>query len=122
MEIIKVNELPYMQTGWGIKGRPIIDMPEIGIINLVLEPGEQVPSHKTPVDVLFQVIEGEGIITVGEESAVVSSGDIIVSPAQIPHSLEASQGCLFSVYVIKVPNTKKNAVKDPNKPKQHHRP
>ena len=122
MEIIKVNELPYMQTGWGIKGRPIVDMPEIGIINLLLEPGEQVPSHKTPVDVLFQVIEGKGIITVGEKSAIASSGDIIVSPAQIPHSLEASQGCLFSVYVIKVPNTIKNAVKDPNKPKQHHRP
>ncbi len=114
MEIIKVNELPYMQTGWGIKGRPIVDMPEIGIINLVLEPGEQVPSHKTPVDVLFQVIEGEGTITVGDESAVVSSGDIIVSPAQIPHNLEASQRCLFSVYVMKIPNTKKNAVKDPN--------
>ena len=89
-------------------------MPEIGIINLVLKPGEQVPSHKTPVDVLFQVIEGEGIVTVGEENAVVLSGDIIVSPAQIPHSLEASQGCLFSVYVMKVPNRKKSAIKEKN--------
>ncbi len=111
MKVIKVNELPYMQTGWGVKGKPIIDMPEVGIINLVLEPGEKVPSHKTPVDVLFQIIEGNGLITIGEEEQVVESGNIVVSPAQIPHSLEANQGSIFSVYVIKVPNTKKSAVK-----------
>lgn len=111
MEVIKVAAMPYMQTGWGVKGKPIVDMPEVGIINLVLEPGEKIPSHKTPVDVLFQVIEGKGTITIGEESQVVESGDIIVSPVQIPHALEASQGCLFSVYVMKVPNTKKSAIK-----------
>src|SRR5665647_927893 len=107
MKVIKVAEVPYVQTAWGVKGKPIIDIPEVGIINLVLDPGEKVPSHKTPVDVLFQVIEGKGTVTIGEESQVVESGDIIVSPAQIPHALEANQGCLFSVYVMKVPNTKK---------------
>ena len=111
MKVIKVNELPYMQTGWGVKGKPIIYMPEVVIINLVLEPGEKVPSHKTPVDVLFQVIEGNGMVTIGDEEQVVESGNIVVSPAQIPHALEANQGCKFSVYVIKVPNTKKSAMK-----------
>jgi quercetin dioxygenase-like cupin family protein len=111
MKVIKVNELPYMKTGWGVKGKPIIDIPEVGIMNLVLEPGEKVPSHKTPVDVLFQVIEGKGTVTIGDEAEVVETGNIVVSPIQIPHALEANQGCVFSVYVIKVPNTKKSAVK-----------
>ena len=111
MEVIKVHEIPYMKTGWGVKGKPIIDMPEIGIINLCLEPGEKVPSHKTPVDVLFQVIEGKGTVTIGEETQVVEAGNFVVSPAEIPHGLEASQGSTFSVYVMKVPNTKKSAVK-----------
>lgn len=112
MKVIKVNELPNMQTAWGVKGKPVIDLPEIGIINLILEPGEQVPSHKTPVDVLFQVVAGKGKVTIGEENQVVEQGDIIVSPAQIPHALEANQGCLFSVYVMKIPNTKKSAIKE----------
>ena len=111
MKVIKVHEIPYMKTGWGVKGKPIIDMPEIGIINLCLEPGEKVPSHKTPVDVLFQVIEGKGTVTIGEETQVVEAGNFVVSPAEIPHGLEANQGCTFSVYVMKVPNTKKSAVK-----------
>lgn len=111
MKVIKAEELPFRQTGWGVKGKPIIDMPEIGIVNLVLEPGEKVPAHKTPVDVLFQIIEGNGLVTIGEEEQVVESGNIVVSPAHIPHALAANQGCTFSVYVIKVPNTVKSAVK-----------
>lgn len=110
MKVIKVNELPYMKTGWGVKGKSIIDMPEIGIVNLCLDPGEKVPSHKTPVDVLFQVVEGNGAITIGDETQVVEAGNIVVSPAEIPHALEANQGGTFSVYVMKVPNTKKSAV------------
>lgn len=112
MQVIKVDALPFMRTGWGVKGRSVIDVPEIGIINLFMEAEEQVPSHKTPVDVLFQVAAGKGTVTVGEESQVVEAGDIVVSPAQIPHALIADQGEPFSVYVIKVPNTKKSAVKD----------
>jgi quercetin dioxygenase-like cupin family protein len=114
MNIIKVEALPFMKTAWGVQGKSVVNLPEIGIINLVLKPGESVPSHKTPVDVLFQIMEGEGTVTVGEESAMVSAGDIVVSPAQIPHALEASQGSMFSVYVMKVPNMKKSAVKTPN--------
>lgn len=111
MKVIKVNELPFVKTGWGIKGKPIIDMLEIGIVNLVMEPGEKVPSHKTPVNVLFQVIEGKGLITIGDETQIVEAGDIVVSPLEIPHALEANQDCIFSVYVIKTPNPQKSAVK-----------
>ena len=111
MKVIKVNELPFKKTGWGIKGEPIIDMPEIGIINLVMEPGEKVPSHKTPVNVLFQVIEGKGMITIGDETQIVEAGNIVVSPLQVPHALEANQDSVFSVYVIKTPNPQKSAMK-----------
>ncbi|MEA4902895.1 cupin domain-containing protein [Desulfitobacterium sp.] len=86
-------------------------MPEIGIVNLIMEPGEKVPSHKTPANVLFQVIEGKGSITVGDETQMVEAGNIVVSPLQIPHSLVADQNSVFSVYVMKTPNPQKSAVK-----------
>jgi quercetin dioxygenase-like cupin family protein len=111
MKVYKVKELLFVQKGWGVKGKPVIDMPEIGIVNLVLEPGEKVPSHKTPVNVLFQVIEGKGAVTIGDETQIVEAGDIVVSPLQIPHALEANQDCVFSVYVMKTPNPQKSAVK-----------
>jgi len=112
MQVVKVNELPFMQTAWGVKGRSVVNMPEVGIVNLVLEPGEKIPAHATPVDVLFQVVEGTGTVTIGDETQVVESGSIVVSPARVPHALEANQGCAFSVYVMKVPNPKVSAVRD----------
>jgi len=112
MDVIKLKDLPVMQTGWGVKGKQVVDLPDVGIINLILEPGEKVPAHKTPVDVLFQVLEGRGTVTVGEESRIAEAGDIVISPAQIPHGLAADQESRFSFYVMKVPNTKKSAIKD----------
>ncbi len=113
MKVVKIDNVPFTQTGWGVKGKQLIDLPDVGIINLLLEPGEKVPIHKTPVDVLFQVIAGKGSVTIGEDTEVVKAGDIIISPAQIPHALAADQNSQFSFYVIKVPNTKKSAIKEP---------
>lgn len=112
MEIVKASARPYMQTAWGVKGKPLIDLPDLGIINLLLEPGEKVPSHKTPVDVVFQILEGSGTITIGDDSQIATAGDLVISPANIAHELLADQDCPFSVYVMKVPNTKKSAVKE----------
>ncbi len=111
MNRIIPTELPIIKTGWKIDGRRIYDAPEIGIVNLILKPGEIVPDHKTPMDVLFQIIAGQGTITIGNEAQVVQTGDLVVSPREIPHGLKADQDSVFSVFVIKTPNSVKSAVK-----------
>lgn len=107
MEVIKLADLTYRETPWGVKGRLVLELPDVAIMNLVLEPGEKVPPHKTPVDVLFQVVEGRGSVEIGEERQEAEAGDIVVSPAKIPHALEADCGEVFSVLVYKVPNPKR---------------
>jgi len=111
MELIKYQNIEFRRSGWGIKARPVVNIPEINITNLVLEPGEVVPAHKTPVNVHFQVMEGKGTVVIGEKAYVVEVGDIVFSPLQIPHSLLADQGSIFSVFVIKTPNPQMSAVK-----------
>lgn len=78
-------------------------------MNLTLGPGDEVPSHTTQVDVLFHIIEGKGSVTIGPETAKVSAGEIVVSPASIPHALAANAGTHFSDLVIKIPNPKNMA-------------
>ncbi len=111
MQVIKYQDIPFKISGWGVKARPVVSIPEINITNLVLEPGEKVPAHKTPVNVHFQVVEGKGTVVIGEESQVVGVGDIVFSPMQIPHALFANQNSVFSVFVIKTPNPGMSAVK-----------
>lgn len=107
MNIIKLSDLTFRETPWGVKGGLVLELPDVAIMNLILQPGEKVPLHKTPVDVLFHIIEGQGSVGIGEEVQKVNSGEIVVSPAKIPHSLAADRGEVFSVLVYKVPNPKK---------------
>lgn len=111
MNHIKVNTLPVIQTGWKVDGKRIFDSAEIGIVNLILKPNEIVPNHRTPMDVLFQVIQGKGSVSIGDENVIAEAGDLVFSPKEIPHGLKADQDSLFSVFVIKTPNSHKSAVK-----------
>lgn len=106
MEIIRIAEQPLKKTPRGVKARQVVDRPTVNVVNLVLAPGEEVPTHVTPVDVLFHVIEGTGKVIIGDETADVAAGDVVVSPAHIPHALKADGRDNFGVLVIKTPNPK----------------
>ncbi|MCF8011030.1 MAG: cupin domain-containing protein [Clostridiales bacterium] len=103
MEITNMNEVETYTTPRGVQGRKLVNLDGLVVINLLLKPGEEVPGHKTPVNVLFQVIQGEGKLTIGEESEQVHAGDFIYSPRNIPHALEANKGSEFYVLVFKLP-------------------
>ncbi|MGB9866974.1 MAG: cupin domain-containing protein [Bacillota bacterium] len=104
MEVIKRALVAGAVNPVGVMVRYLVDRESASVVELLLVSGQTVQKHVTPVDVLFYVSGGKGTISIGEESAVVESGDIVVSPANIPHGLEASQGSDFNVLVIKTPN------------------
>jgi len=103
MEIIRMSQIETFTTPKGVQGRKLVDRDGLVVMNLLLKPGEKVPSHKTPVNVLFHVVKGEGIIEVGEEKGKVQEKDLVYSPQNIPHALEASKDREFHVLVIKLP-------------------
>jgi quercetin dioxygenase-like cupin family protein len=49
--------------------------------------GEGLAEHSTPHDATVQVLEGRVRITVGAQESVVSAGEILHLPAQVPHAL-----------------------------------
>jgi quercetin dioxygenase-like cupin family protein len=106
MEIVKMESLPTTKTPRGAQARFLVDRKDVHVVNIVMKAGEDVASHVTPVDVLFYVIKGRGVVEIGDETAEVSETDIIVSPKDIPHALKASLGSEFSVLVIRTPNPK----------------
>ena len=106
MEIICIAEKELKVKPRGIKARSLVDLPDINIMNLLMAPGEKVPVHSTSVDVLFHITGGQGTITIGPETSQVNAGEIVVSPAGIPHALEASGDSVLKLLVIKTPNPK----------------
>ncbi len=82
-------------------------------MQITLQAGEALKSHITPVDVFFYILEGCGIIEIGDEKREVFKDTLIESPANISHCLYNESDSVFRVLVVKVPRptTKSTLVK-----------
>jgi mannose-6-phosphate isomerase-like protein (cupin superfamily) len=63
----------------------MLENDKVQVAHITLKPGEQLKKHVTPVDVLFYVLEGTGVVEIGDEKKEVGPDTLIDSPAKIPH-------------------------------------
>jgi len=63
--------------------------------------GEEISMHTTSGDAMVQILDGEGLITIGDEKTVVKTGEVIVMPADIPHALFAEKQFKMLLIVVK---------------------
>ncbi len=103
MEYRMVDSLAPVLDKDGIKGTKIYVQPEGEIVHLSLEPGAHLKSHKTPVNVAFDVLEGTATLVIGEEERDFGPHTIIDSPKDIPHAVINKGNSVMSVLVIKMP-------------------
>lgn len=54
-----------------IDGRIMFSNEKTELILITLQPGESIPSHKNPFDVIFTGLEGEATLGIGEESLIL---------------------------------------------------
>ncbi len=100
MEII---DLKSIESSEEFRPHKLIQKDEVEVVLLAFEPGQGLPVHETPVDVFFHVIEGEAKIKVGEEEKTVSEGNIVLSPADIPHTVRNESEEEAKILVVKTP-------------------
>jgi len=104
MQVIKLNQLEAFVSPHGIHARKVYNSLDVNVMNLMLQPGEVNPPHASDIDMLFYVIKGKGKISVGDEEAVVTAGEIVINPKGLAHGLYASEGENFEVLVVKTPS------------------
>ncbi|ABD41460.1 Cupin 2, conserved barrel [Methanospirillum hungatei JF-1] len=86
-----------------VDARKIYDSPHAMAVVITLKPGESLKKHITPVDVFFYVLEGTGIVEIGDERSEVTKDMLVESPARIPHRWINQSTEIFRVLVVKVP-------------------
>ncbi len=70
---------------------------------LSLGKDSQVPTHSGKGETIVNVIEGEGYITIDNETFELKNGESILIPANAPHSLKTKENeNVFKVLVIQV--------------------
>ena len=106
MKVVEVKDVQSKPNPHGVDARNLSDKDSAQVAHIALQPGESLKKHITPMDVVFYVLEGQGIVEIGEERKEVEADTLIESPAKIPHRwINESKG-LVRILVIKTPKPK----------------
>lgn len=103
MKIVNAKEAPGGPNPHNVKAAQVYDSEHAMVVHLTLEPGQSLKRHITPVDVFFYVLEGTGVVEVGDEKQTVGPDSLIESPARIPHCWYNESDKPLRVLVVKVP-------------------
>ncbi|WP_135605207.1 cupin domain-containing protein [Methanococcoides sp. NM1] len=102
MKIVDLEKAPEKENPHKVLAKGLLDTDQAQVVHLELKPGEALKLHKTPMNVFFYVLEGTGIVVIGDEEETVSKDMLIESPKAIPHLLRNESDSLFRFLVVKL--------------------
>ena len=103
MKITNVATIVSGPNPHHVDARKIYESPHAMAVVITLKPGEALKKHITPVDVFFYVLEGTGVVEIGDEKQTVGKDMLVESPARVPHRWTNGSTAVFRVLVVKVP-------------------
>ena len=53
--------------------------------------GQGLSEHTAPFDAVVQILDGEAELTIGGEAVRAAAGQLVIMPADVPHSVRATQ-------------------------------
>jgi quercetin dioxygenase-like cupin family protein len=97
---VEMNGLVSYQSG-SVVSRTLIDR-KIGTITLfTFDDGQGLSEHTAPFDAFVQIFDGVADVTIDGKVQRVSSGEFIIMPANIPHSLKAVEKFKMMLVMIR---------------------
>ena len=103
MKIVKVSETEIKETPHKVDARELYNKDTAQVVHIILQPGESLKPHKTPVDVFFYILEGTPDIFIGNEKQLVTKDSLVESPKSITHHFSNNSDKIVRVLVVKVP-------------------
>ena len=83
-----MNEQISYQSG-SVVSKTLIDK-KIGTLTLfAFDAGQGLSEHTAPFDAVVQIVDGTAAITIDGSVHQVQAGEMIIMPANLPHSLKA---------------------------------
>ncbi|KAF5073587.1 Cupin domain protein [anaerobic digester metagenome] len=108
MKVIEIANVESSPNPHGVDARKLYDTENAVAVHMTIKPGESLKKHVTPVDVFFYVLEGEGVVEIGDERETVQKDSLIDSPAKIPHTWYNEGDADLRILIVKVPRPQKS--------------
>jgi quercetin dioxygenase-like cupin family protein len=87
-EAVKLAELAAYQKG-SVVSREVINKKSGTVSVFAFDKGEGLSEHTAPFDALVYILDGEANIYISGKKHLVKRGELIIMPANKPHSLKA---------------------------------
>ena len=75
--------------------------PGVGMTLFAFDTGEGVSTHAAPGDAMAYILEGDAMIVIDGTEHRLTSGEVIIMPAGIPHSVKAITPFKMLLTVVK---------------------
>jgi quercetin dioxygenase-like cupin family protein len=85
----------------GIVSKRVIDRPMGNVTLFAFDKGQRLSEHSAPFDAMVQVVEGEAEIVINGTPYLLSGGNTIIMPANIPHAVNATARFKMVLTMIK---------------------
>lgn len=87
-EIFRLDRVVEYQEG-AVVSKTLVDKKIGTLTSFAFAAGQGLSEHTAPFDAVVQVVDGEALVTVAGTEYRVQAGEMIIMPANKPHSLRA---------------------------------
>jgi len=74
-----------------IVSKTLLDKSAGTITLFAFDKDQKLTEHTSPYDAVVQILDGKARLTIGGEQKDISQGQIIIMPANVPHSVNAGE-------------------------------
>ena len=83
-----------------IVSKTLVQNESVSITLFAFDKGEEISTHQSVGDAMVYVLEGTGKFTVGGVEHLVSAGETIVMPANVPHAVYGEEDFKWLLTVV----------------------
>ncbi|RLC31605.1 MAG: cupin domain-containing protein [Deltaproteobacteria bacterium] len=84
-----------------VSSRTLAQNEALSLTLFAFDKGEGLSTHAAPGDALVQVLEGEVQLNIGGKEVTANPGEVVVMPADVPHSVHAVTRFKMLLTVVK---------------------
>jgi quercetin dioxygenase-like cupin family protein len=84
-----------------VVSRTFAQNPSLSITLFAFDKGEGVSTHTAPGDAMLQVLDGEAAVNIDGKEMTVRAGQVVVMPANVPHSVTGVERFKMLLTVVK---------------------
>lgn len=96
---IPVDSIAYADKS--VVSKTILKKPTGNITLFAFDKGEGLAEHTTPHEAMVQVLDGAAEITIGGNPNNLQTGQCIILPVNIPHSVKANEKFKMMLTMVK---------------------